>query len=212
MENNKLREIEQLQLGGPSSVSRLIELSNHADEEVRFRAIEALGGFAATDESQARVLNALTDTDDLVRTAAVEVLGSWKSADADSGLAQAISDSSELVRSAAIVSLAEVGSKESIWILERKYQADSCGDAERLSCAIALYVLGRNHYLSRALEFLTNDSYQLRCAAANLLSDFTATGDIPLVLKELRSSIATESTAAARSSMENAIEALTAPQ
>ena len=208
MTHVKLREIEKLQLRGVSSTARLIQLSHDEDEEVRFRAIEGLGTLPVTVDSRKTIARALTDSDSLVRAAAAEILGNWDPKRAEHLLVEAIEDSDELVRTAAIVSLGSIGSKQSIWLLERKYRNQSCGSLERLSFAIALYTLGKSAYLASALSFLNDESYQVRSAAANLLREFTSTKDIPRVLGKLRSSISAESTDAARSSMQAAIEDL----
>lgn len=208
MKDSKLAEIEGLAFGGRSNINRLIDLCGDDDEEVRFRAIEALGGFGPSKDSQTKVVAALRDPDELVRTAAVETLGNWRVKDAVSLLVGMFEDASEFVRSAAIVSLGEIGSKQAIWDLERRCRASCSSDSDKLSCAVALYVLGRSSYLDKVLEFLKHDNYQLRCASANLLRDFTATEHIPIVLAKLRSAIHAEPTKAAESSMSGAIDAL----
>jgi len=205
---NKLNEVEQLLAGNEKSIVRLIELSTDDDEEVRYRAVEALGHVPLTSETVAAIKGAVTDSDDLVRSSAIETLGSQEIAGAEELLVGALTDESELVRTAAIVSLGTVGSQASIWTLEKRYRARSCGDAEMLACAVALYSLGKSKYLSEALEYLANESYRLRCAAANLLGAFTATKDISIVVSSLRSALKEEKTSAARSSICNAIEEL----
>lgn len=211
MTESKLKEIEELSLRGPRSVSRLIVLSQDDDEEVRFRAIEALAAAPRNGESELAVKGALSDPDGLVRTAAVEALGFWKPTGADLLLTEAIDDPDPLVRSAAMIGLGSIGSKRSIWTLERKYRSQSCESADRLSCTIALYSLGRSSNLDAALNFLGHDCYRLRSAAANLLREFVSTNDIPRVLERLRESIRYEKTEAAKSSMRNAIEDLSTP-
>ena len=208
MTSSKLQEIEQLQLGGASSITRLMELSEDIDEEVRFRAIEGLGFLPVTAESRAAITKALTDSDSLVRAAAVEILGNWSPEHAEHLLVEAIGDTDELVRASAIISLGSAGSKQSIWLLEQKYRTQSCSSAEQLSCVVALYSLGRSRYLTNTLTFLDHECYQIRSAAANLLREFTSAKDIPRVLDKLRSSVSVESTEAARSSMLTAIEDL----
>jgi len=185
-----------------------MELSRDIDEEVRFRAIEGLGFLPATVESRGAIAKALSDSDSLVRTAAVEIIGSWPAKHAEHLLVEALGDVDELVRASAIVSLGSIGSKQSVWLLERTYRSQSCSSTEQLSCAVALYSLGRRAYLTNALAFLDHECYQIRSAAANLLRDFTATRDIPRVLEKLRASISVESTNAVRSSIQAAIEDL----
>lgn len=204
----KLKEVERLASIGPTAVSRLAELGRDSDEEVRFRAIEAVSMYPITAESANVVRGALSDPDSLVRTAAVEALGAWKAPDAEKLLTDAIDDKDPLVRGAAIVSLGMLASKRSIWTLETRYRARGCCDSDRLSCAIALYSLGRSSFLDDALGFLEHEHYQLRSAAANLLRDFASTSDIPKVLEKLRSSLINERSKATRSSIEGAIEDL----
>jgi HEAT repeat protein len=204
----KLALVEELALKLPIATGELIELSRDDDAEVRFRAIEALSSCLSTQLVRTRLREALQDSDDLVRATTVEALGDSGDRSFAPDLIDATSDPSELVRSAALIGVGQVGSREATWMLERTLQQTGLSTFERLSAEVALYMLGRRSGPQAICGCLSSDDYRLRCASANLIKEFVKPNDIPYVVACLRSALKTEVTRAARSSIENALDAL----
>ncbi len=204
---DKLTEIESLANGNGKNISRLLKLSHDNDEEVRFRAIEAFENFSAIDSILTRVRESLTDPDELVRTMAVELIGDWKDTGSIRILYSLMSDKSEIVRAAAITSLGQINEKETIWFLQKKYS--SLNGLEKLSAAMALYMLGKHEYFDGAIDFLENENYRIRCAAVNLLKEFTKNNDVEKVLLIMKTALLKEESKAVSSSLEGAIRELT---
>lgn len=204
--SDKLAEIESLANSNANNIKRLLELSQDTDEEVRFRAIEAFESFTKTPLLLDRVRAGLSDDDELVRSTCAELIGVWQDSNSIETLFQLVSDEDELVRSAAITSLGKMARKDAVWFLEGKYK--ELQSLERLSASIALYTLGREEYLKEAISFLGNGDYRVRCAAANLLADFTDEDDISLVVTSLKEALLKEDTKAAASSISSAISEL----
>lgn len=205
--DKKLIEINSLSLDiTDNSLKRLLELSNDEDEEVRFRSIEALANFNVTEVMINRVRQGLADVDELVRIECVELIGDWEDSESIELIYKCLGDSSELVRSAAITCLGQIGKEDTTAVLITKFQ-DLTG-LERLSCAIALYTLGQEKYLDIALSFLFDQDYRVRCATANLVSNYSEDENKWYIISKLNEALQKEDTKAAASSISKAIKEL----
>lgn len=203
---DKLSEIENIADGDEASLVRLIELSYDKDEEVRFRAIEAFYLLPLSKKILERVRESLDDSDEMVRITGIELLGEWRDVASKERLYDFLIDKDPLIFSAAIISLAQLGGEEVVQKLKEKTVTDF--GLEGLSVSIGLYILGEELYLNRVLSFLEDENYQVRCAAANLVSQFAKTKDIKIITTRLKSALKKESTKAASSSMMAAIKEL----
>ena len=200
-----LQEIEALPSKRRRSLRRLLQLADHRDEEVRFRAIERLGEYPS--ETVIRRLHAgLEDTDELVRIACLEILGDWRDEASIDLVTKCLDDDDELVRCAAADALGDIGNTRSVRVLEPRIAEAS--DRERMSLYAALCELGREKYFERLLNLLKSEDYRTRCAVANTIWQFVNESNKKKVLEKLLESLEVEDTIAARSSIEEAIEDL----
>ncbi|MFP1679760.1 HEAT repeat domain-containing protein [Alloalcanivorax sp. C16-2] len=202
--NEKLTEIEGLiRHPTPQTLSRLLELSYDSDEEVRFRSIEALEKYTVTNEMLCRVRQGLSDVDELVRTTCAELIGDWEDKCSVELLYNCIHDESQLVRSAAITALGQIGRPDTVSFLAGKHP--SLSGLERLSSAMALYTLGDSKYLDDVLSCLSDSDYRVRCATANLLSNFIDDDHKGYVITKLKEALLKEQTKAGSSSISDAL-------
>ena len=198
-----LEEIESLPSKRRRSLRRLLQLADHRDEEVRFRAIERLGEYPS--ETVIRRLHAgLEDTDELVRIACLEILGDWRNEASIDLITKCLDDDDELVRCAAADALGEIGNTRSVRVLEPRIAEAS--DRERMSLYAALCGLGREKYFEPLLNLLKSDDYRTRCAVANSIWLYVNDSNKKKVLEKLREALEIEDTVAARSSIEEAIK------
>lgn len=190
---NKLSEIEELSISStnPSdSITRLLELSFDEDEEVRYRAIEAFENFAVTDNILERVRCLLNDCDELVRVQAVELLGYWRDSSSCELIYKSLNDKSSLVRSSAIISLARACGKSYLSEMRRLAAVGDC--AEQLSATVALYHLNEDTSINDITKYFFHNSYHIRCAAANLISEFVLDKDISKLVDCLEKAMISE--------------------
>jgi len=190
-------------------VERLLELSNDNDEEVRFRAIGALYPFSDKKGVFDRVRDAIKDSDSLVRVESIGLLGDWQDVSSVLQIIESLSDDDWLVRASAAISLGKIGDKKAISAIEAKLESVSY-DEELLRYYIALSCLGKNQYLRKVLDQLSNPYYRVRCAVANLLLECLEYLDsenfVEDFKKALEKALEKEETKAARSSIVNAIQ------
>lgn len=205
---DKISEIEELAGNVKSNIPRLLELTEDADEEVRFRAVEAFHNLHPSDAVLQRIRECLGDEDELVRTECIELLGEWRDLESTEALYASLNDKSELVRTAASISIGQIGRKDSARLLEHQFEVS--GSTEKASVAIALYILGNSEYLDKALKLLSDENYVTRCAVANLVCDFVDDKDIQRVVPILKKALLKEGTRAATSSLRSAISCLEA--
>lgn len=189
-----------------ASLPQLLMLSSNKDPEIRMRALEALSQYKPSKNVLSVFRERLNDTDELVRITAIEALGNYKDTKSISKLIERLKDTSNLVKESAIISLGQMQSREIVISLEDMY-LEAC-DSEKLSLAIALYHNNKRKYLQEILQFLDHSDYRLRCAAANLLVEFSVDEDVALVIKTLKNRLNRESAASVISSFKSAIHAL----
>lgn len=202
-EATKIGEIAAISESSPEGRERLLELSHDLDPEVRFRAIEKLGQYKS-DAVRSRVRESLHDPDELVRVACIEILGSWRDSASVGALQNCLSDPERIVRQAAAVSLGQIGDEGIVPELEARIPGTA--DTEKASYYFALIALGEARYLDAFLNMLASADYRARCIVANLVPSIAARAGKDNVLPKLRSALQTEASAAARSSLSNAIE------
>jgi HEAT repeat protein len=203
MEMTKLGEIEAIPEGSLAGRDRLLELSRDVDAEVRFRAIEKLGPYRS-DPVLSRVREGLADPDELVRVACIEILGDWRDSNSVSALQNCLSHPDRIVRQAAAVSLGRIGDERMVPELEARIPGTA--DTDKAAYYFALAALGEKKYLGALLDILSSADYRARCMAANLIPSIANKAGKDEVLARLHSALQTETTAAARSSLSNAIE------
>lgn len=194
-----------------TSFTRILELSNDDDDEVRLRAIEALANFEVTSSLMRRVEAGLSDEDELVRVACAELAGLWDEAQGVPFLEKCLCDESYLVKAAALTSLGEIGGVSAIPLLKKYFSSLEGG--ERIAAAMALFNSGMVEYLEEVLLGFTDSDYRVRCRTANLLANAELSNQEDFVVSKLNIALTKEKTvaarsSAARSSISAAIEAL----
>lgn len=207
---NKLSEIERLANGDDCNLGNILILTEDEDEEVRFRAIESLQEFSPNEKMVKRVRESLADNDELVKIASIELIGDWKDSGSLEKLYFLLEDDSEIVRSSTAISIAEIGNKESLKILEARALLTSNG-IEKVSLNVALYILGDKKYFSEALNQLSNENYLVRCSVVNLLSYFVNEDDTEEAISSFKNALMKEKKESVISTIESAIDKLQQP-
>lgn len=202
---DKLEEIELIISEEEYGFERLVQLSNDSNCEVRLRAIEALYPFSDTPQVIVRARESIKDPDELVRITGLELLGDWREMSSLPDIISCLKDDEWLVRANAAITLGKLGDKAAIDAIEAKLD-DVSNDEELLRYYIALWCLGEKPYRKKALDFLKNPNYRIRCAVANLLVDCEGYLDRKNFVKELDNALKKEKTEAVRSSIRNALE------
>lgn len=186
--------------------SILLTLTGNPDEEIRFKALEALWGYTGDD-----VLNALVkrlkDDDELVRISAVEALGEMRDSRGKQHLIDALTDVEEIVRREAAEGLGELGDASVIPVLQAFLQNETSSTA-KVGFYVGLYLLGAEFRLKSLLNLLKDPSYRVRCSVANCVLDLVDEENKMLIIKALNAALIRETTVAARSTLQSALEEL----
>lgn len=203
--NMKLDSVDHLNEDISHSIDKLIILCNDEDNEVRYRALEALQ-CVKSNETEKAVYEGLKDHDELVRATSLEILGYWKEKESEDRVAILLTDSSQIVRSAAAISLAQVGSsKYSDRVKELLKTADS---EDKVGLYYYLCKIGMHEYLPLFLNGLFDSFYRVRCATANLVIDIVDEKNLSFMRNFFELLLKEEKTEAAKSSIKNAINDL----
>lgn len=203
--DKKLDTVDILNEKIEDSVDKLLALCNDENEEVRYRALEALQ-CVKNIETEKTVYKCLEDQDELVRTSSLEILGYWGEKKNEDRIFMFLTDNSPLVRSAAAISLGQIGSqKYSDEIIEMLKTSES---EDKVGLYYYLCRVGRHEYLTAFLNGLLDSFYRIRCATANLLIDLVDEHNIDFVINFLKLLYKKEKTEAAKSSIKNAINEL----
>jgi HEAT repeat protein len=203
--DEKLDAIDTLNEKIEDSVDKLLALCNDENEEIRYRALEALQ-CVKNIETEKTVYKCLEDQDELVRTTSLEILGYWGEKKNEDKIFAFLTDRSPLVRSAAAISLGQIGSqKYSDEIIEMLKTAES---EDKVGLYYYLCRVGRHEYFTSFFNGLLDSFYRVRCATANLLIDLVDENNFDFVLNFLKLLYEKEETEAAKSSIKNAISEL----
>lgn len=199
----KLEEIESITNSTSYLLNRVLELSQDADWEVRYQAIEFIQQSGVLDTLK-RARQGLYDSKELVRVVCLEILGEVHDERSVKDIKSLLNDASSLVRGAAALSLGEIGISGSIDELLSRLQVED-DDEVKIPIYAALYTLGQDEYLENLLEGLSNEYYRVRCASANLLTDIANEHNNSKIVKALSIAFQREETVAASSSIKNAL-------
>ena len=186
-------------------LEELIKLTHSILDQDRLTAFEELFEYNSPLVESA-FIKALGDSDELVRCTAVEYIGEHNVKAVLKQLYGLLEDEDEDVRNYTKISLAQLNSIELLeWIYSN---FGKLNDNEKLYCNVASYLLNSDSSIASVTKFLMNSDYHLRCSVANLLSEFSKEPDVEKVLSDLNRALETETTRAAKSSIEKAIVSL----
>ncbi len=204
--SHKLTEIDSI-VDEMAAIERLLELSNDEDWEVRCRAIEKIGEYPLTfrvEKVMERIRQGLLDSNEFVRSSCIDILGEWKDTKSINRIISYLTNDCFVVRIAAAEAIGVFGdSSKAKYLEERLSQVDD--DNEQVFCYFGLFLLGQHHYLDSLLKSLSSDYYRTRCAAANLLISCATDKNKIQIIEQLKNALDKENTAAASSSLTNAI-------
>ncbi len=204
---SKLDEIETIVDNDIEAIPRLLELSHDQDWEVRERAIEKIGFYTidyCLDELKDRIRLGISDMNAIVRSTCLDILGEWEdSTSLEKMIEHLNNDESQIVRTSAAIAIGYIGDYSKTRYLENRL--DKVNDEEKVSLYFALFLLGDDHFLENILESLSNEYYRTRCVSANLLVLCATDKNKSQILEQLRNALDKENTAAASSSLTNAI-------
>lgn len=186
--------------------SILLPLTENLDEEIRFKALEALCGYTGDDVLNA-VVKRLKDDNELVRISAVEALGEMRDYRGKQHLIDALTDVEEIVRREAAEGLGELGDASAIPVLQAFLRNETSSTA-KVGFYVGLYLLGAEFRLISLLNLLKDPSYQVRCSVANCVLDLVDKENKKLIIKSLNAALIRETTVAARSTLQSALEEL----
>jgi HEAT repeat protein len=174
--------------------------------EVRFRVIEALTMFPATDPQY--LLDALQDRDELVRVQAAESIAIRKERRALGRLRKALADRSDLVRSYAAAAIGALGDDADRPLLRRRLAREK-SETARVGFLEGLWLLKDGAVLDEAIRLLDSDDYRIRCAAAHALAGtFVSARTRDRIREALRSRLRRENAMAVREALDKAIRAV----
>ena len=175
--------------------------------DVRMEALEALCDCEFEIDLERSVRKRIRDRNELVRVTAIEVAGDHGLKSVQPEIIQRLkSDRSWLVRRAAAVALGDLSAVEARKILVDRIHL--AGEAERVGLYYALVKLGVRKYLVPFSRGLSNESYLIRCATANLIPGIADTGNKRRWIRLLNDALGKEETVAARSSLESTLKEL----
>ncbi|OQM46216.1 hypothetical protein B6A27_07290 [Anoxybacillus sp. UARK-01] len=186
--------------------NKLIQLTDHSNNEVRMYAIEQLGFFSG-DEVGEVIVPKLTDPNLLVRVTAAEVLGLIEYKEAIPYLCRSLDDKHELVRAYTAEVLGKLGDKGIISLLKEKLNRERRNRA-RLGFYLGLYHLDEIEYLNDIIKMLNCKSYRVRCAVANSLVEIADMNNFTKIKECLRKALSKEKTTAVQSSLYGALTEL----
>jgi HEAT repeat protein len=192
-----------------SKVALRLLLQQAADPHliVRARLAESLGGFrSAASERALRTL--LSDADDLVRLNAAEALGQAGTSKSTSALLRvARGDRDPLVRAYAVESLGRLRASAVKGALRRRLESEASSTV-RLRLVDALYRLGDRRRWRELIDFLDDDDYRVRAAAAAMLEDRMSPSRRAVIRKALQDRLTIENTEAVRGRLEAILSAM----
>lgn len=177
--------------------------------EERYFAAEQLGQLLRNRRAAPEaLLRATSDRSPLVRTTVVESLGYIKDPAARRYLVRSLNDSSAVVRAYAAASLGRIGPAKMRRLLNDKRREERSVRA-RIGIAEGLLWLKDSSALAVLLRSLRSKQYRVRCAAANALAALPlTTRDRVQAADAINRALESETTVAARSSLENARRAV----
>lgn len=184
----------------------LLPLTENPDKEIRFKALEALWGYTG-DAVLNAVVNRLKDDDELVRISAVEALGEMRNSRGKQHLMNALTDVEEIVRREAAEGLGELGDASAVPVLQAFLQKET-SSTSKVGFYVGLYLLGAEFHLKSLLNLLKDPSYRVRCSIANCVLDLVNEENKKLIIKALDAALRRETTVAARSTLQSALEEL----
>jgi HEAT repeat protein len=161
--------------------------------DVRMEALEALCDCTFEIDLERSVRKRIRDRNELVRVTAIEVAGDHVLKSLRPEIIQRLkSDRSWLVRRAAAVALGDLSAVEARKILVDRIHL--VGEAERVGLYYALVKLGVRKYLVPFSRGLSNVSYLIRCATANLIPGIADRGNKRRWIRLLNDESSLEST------------------
>ncbi|KJS03900.1 MAG: hypothetical protein VR68_00175 [Peptococcaceae bacterium BRH_c4a] len=185
-------------------ISMLIELSKRRSILIKCEAIERMSLFPVNSVIQTLV-KTIRDKNSLVRICSAESLGVIKAKEAVQVLREALLDEDRLARGYAAEALGQIGDKGSRELISEALRRERRNDA-KVRYYYALYMLDNNdEYILKILQMFNSKSYQVRCAAANLLSDLINKDNLKLIKRRISLIYKKEKTPAVRYSLENLI-------
>jgi HEAT repeat protein len=204
--SQKLTEIDSI-VDEMATIERLLELSNDEDWEVRERAIEKIGFYTidyCLEEVKNRIRRGISDPNVIVRSTCLDILGEWEDTKSLEKMIEHLNnDESQIVRTSAAIAIGYIGDASKKTYLENRL--DKVNDEEKVSLYFALFLLGHAHFLENILYSLSNEYYRTRCVSANLLVLCATDKNKSQILEHLKNALDKENTAAASSSLTNAI-------
>jgi hypothetical protein len=186
----------------PSVVAAL----SHPETFIRSAAIAAWAraGEAAQVRDRLRV-----ETDDLVMSDACDALATARDVESVPLLhSVARNSASRLARSSAIAAIVSILQLDAADFLAER-AVDENDERVQLEIYRGLLIAEHRSALEKIAGALHSSDYQVRCAAAELLSEYTPRLDRDRVVSQLNQAVKRETTEAARSSMREAIARLT---
>lgn len=167
----------------PSAVTRLLELSGHADAATRAAAVRALGGTSAEERVLQRLLAASRDEEPWVRYFACQSLGKLGDVAAAPAVVERLADFAGQVRVAAIEALARLGGERAF---EALGAAATGGDLDqRRAALIGLGLSARPEAVPLLLRHARASDVATRLIAISALANF----DTPETLEVLGSAL-----------------------
>lgn len=189
--HQRLDQVECAEKVTEEQFALLKKLSKDRAADIRCRVAEQLC-IPGSAEAEAILIRLLSDRDDMVRVNASDSLSACGSQASSELLKQrTVSDSCFMVRGYAACSAVEIALRTGSADDELADFLTQAMDVEsdewvRTSFCAALYELGQEEYLHRLLGALNSDDYQVRCAAANLLSGTAKEKDAPKIRAALK--------------------------
>ncbi|TCS96413.1 HEAT repeat domain-containing protein [Hazenella coriacea] len=188
----------------PTIKAKLIRLSKHGNQVIRFHAVSSLY-FFKDEEIEQVMIQALQDPDPLVQVEAVENLGFFRSYRSIPNLLPLLLHQDELLRGEVALAIGRMGDMRIVPVLEKLLLKEQ-SDTVRVRYYACLYLLDQQNYFQPLLGMLHSPEYKTRRATANLLSEFVHEKDVEWVSLALRARLRHERTGKVRTALENALE------
>lgn len=199
-----LEEIDALDVASNIGQNRLLELSRHADEQVRNWALERM--YEVDNPTvRERILEALHDEEELNRIAALEWIGRYEVKDFKSNVYDLANDSDPLVRAYVFSVLGVIGDRSDVDFIAGSI--DRANDREKVSIYLALHSLGEATAINHILSFLSPQKhYHARIFTANMIRSELVDLDWPNVLQKLEENLRPDDPVSVVEAFERAIK------
>ena len=181
-----------------------IESLDCGDNCTRCEGIEHLRLYGE-ESVRVRIRAMLLDPWEVVRIEAIEYLEAWNDKDSIPMLLQCLRDEDDVVRRYAACALGNLGAREILPLAENAFAWEGCTDNDRLGYNYALLRLGEEGRFLPFLKGFFSEEYEIRCATANMVTEFLDEEGAPFILALLEVLRKQEDSRAVRSTYEETI-------